>query len=90
MRDGYRILVNSVPPLMVKTARNPGGTPIEVFDGFRQALARRPRAVPGDGVFHRPTKHVLIHRPAPLQIRATDVRGDARHRGLRASVKENR
>jgi non-heme chloroperoxidase len=24
---------------MVKTANNPGGTPIEVFDGFRQALA---------------------------------------------------
>jgi non-heme chloroperoxidase len=24
---------------MVKTASNPGGTPIEVFDGFRQALA---------------------------------------------------
>src|SRR6476660_4396046 len=24
---------------MVKTAKNPGGTPIEVFDGFRSALA---------------------------------------------------
>jgi non-heme chloroperoxidase len=28
-----------VPPVMVKSARNPGGTPIEVFDGFRAALA---------------------------------------------------
>ena len=32
-------LVSAVPPLMVKTADNPGGTPIEVFDGFRKALA---------------------------------------------------
>jgi len=28
-----------VPPLMVKTGSNPGGTPVEVFDGFRTALA---------------------------------------------------
>lgn len=33
------VLVSSVPPIMVKTAGNPGGTPIEVFDGFRMALA---------------------------------------------------
>jgi non-heme chloroperoxidase len=32
-------LISAVPPLMVKTAANPGGTPIEVFDGFRKALA---------------------------------------------------
>ncbi|MFG1419007.1 alpha/beta hydrolase [Xanthobacter sp. V0B-10] len=32
-------LVSAVPPLMVKTAANPGGLPIEVFDGFRAALA---------------------------------------------------
>lgn len=30
-------LVDAVPPLMVKTESNPGGLPIEVFDGFRQA-----------------------------------------------------
>lgn len=33
------VLVSAVPPLMVKSDANPGGTPIEVFDGFRQALA---------------------------------------------------
>jgi non-heme chloroperoxidase len=33
------VLVSSVPPLMVKTAGNPSGTPIEVFDGWRKALA---------------------------------------------------
>jgi non-heme chloroperoxidase len=32
-------LISSVPPIMVKSASNPGGTPIEVFDGFRAALA---------------------------------------------------
>jgi non-heme chloroperoxidase len=35
-------LVASVPPLMLKTAANPGGLPIEVFDGIRAgALADR-------------------------------------------------
>ena len=38
-RVAKAVLVSSVPPLMVKTADNPGGTPIEVFDGFRKALA---------------------------------------------------
>lgn len=33
------VLVSAVPPLMVKTAANPEGTPIAVFDGFRNALA---------------------------------------------------
>lgn len=30
-------LISSVPPLMLKTANNPGGLPIEVFDGIRAA-----------------------------------------------------
>ncbi|MNU41752.1 Non-heme chloroperoxidase [compost metagenome] len=38
-RVAKAILVSAVPPLMVKTDANPGGTPIEVFDGFRKALA---------------------------------------------------
>ncbi|TWG87010.1 non-heme chloroperoxidase [Cupriavidus gilardii J11] len=33
------VLIGAVPPLMVKTADNPGGLPVEVFDGFRQLLA---------------------------------------------------
>lgn len=33
------ILVGAVPPVMVRKASNPGGLPIEVFDGFRKALA---------------------------------------------------
>ncbi|MDQ0512215.1 alpha/beta fold hydrolase [Ancylobacter amanitiformis] len=38
-RVAKAVLVSSVPPIMVKTESNPGGTPIEVFDGFRSALA---------------------------------------------------
>jgi len=38
-RVAKAILVSAVQPLMVKTADNPDGTPIEVFDGFRDALA---------------------------------------------------
>lgn len=38
-RVAKAVLVSAVPPLMVKTDGNPGGTPIEVFDGFRKALA---------------------------------------------------
>jgi non-heme chloroperoxidase len=33
------VLIGAVPPIMLKTASNPGGLPIEVFDGFRAALA---------------------------------------------------
>jgi non-heme chloroperoxidase len=32
-------LIGAVPPIMVKTPANPGGLPLEVFDGFRVALA---------------------------------------------------
>jgi non-heme chloroperoxidase len=31
------VLVSSVPPLMLKTVDNPGGLPIDVFDGLRKA-----------------------------------------------------
>jgi len=33
------VLIGAVPPLMLKTDANPGGLPIEVFDGFRAQLA---------------------------------------------------
>jgi non-heme chloroperoxidase len=32
-------IIGAVPPIMVKTPSNPGGLPLEVFDGFRQQLA---------------------------------------------------
>ncbi len=33
------VLIDAVPPLVVKTPANPGGLPMEVFDGLRQQLA---------------------------------------------------
>jgi non-heme chloroperoxidase len=38
-RVAKAVLINAVPPVMVKSEKNPSGTPIEVFDGFRAALA---------------------------------------------------
>ena len=38
-RVAKAVLISAVPPLMLKTEQNPGGTPIEVFDGLRKALA---------------------------------------------------
>jgi len=38
-RVAKAVLIGAVPPIMLKTAQNPGGLPIEVFDGFRAALA---------------------------------------------------
>lgn len=38
-RVAKAILVSSVPPLMLKTDKNPGGTPLSVFDGLREQLA---------------------------------------------------
>ncbi|MFA1645472.1 MAG: alpha/beta fold hydrolase, partial [Enterobacteriaceae bacterium] len=38
-RVAKAVLISAVPPLMVQTPDNPGGTPLEVFDGFRQGLA---------------------------------------------------
>jgi non-heme chloroperoxidase len=37
-RIAKAVLIGAVPPIMLKTAANPGGLPIEVFDGFRTAL----------------------------------------------------
>jgi non-heme chloroperoxidase len=37
-RVAKAVLIASVPPLMLKTAANPGGTPIEVFDKLRAGV----------------------------------------------------
>jgi len=58
-------LISAVPPVMVKSASNPGGTPIEAIDGYRAALtanrAQLYRDVP-EGPFYsfnRPGAKVL-------------------------------
>jgi non-heme chloroperoxidase len=38
-RVAMAVLISAVPPLMVKTDKNPGGLPLSVFDGLRAALA---------------------------------------------------
>jgi len=38
-RVAKAVLLDAVPPVMVKKDSNPGGLPIEVFDGYRKALA---------------------------------------------------
>ena len=38
-RVAKAVLLDAVPPVMVKKDTNPGGTPIDVFDGFRKTLA---------------------------------------------------
>jgi non-heme chloroperoxidase len=39
-RVAKAVLIAAVPPLVMKTPSNPEGTPIEVFDGLRTALAK--------------------------------------------------
>jgi non-heme chloroperoxidase len=43
-RVAKAVLIGAVPPLMLKTEKNPGGLPLSVFDGLRDALvADRPQ-----------------------------------------------
>ena len=39
-RVAAAILIGAVPPILVKSAANPEGIPIEVFDGLRSGLAK--------------------------------------------------
>jgi non-heme chloroperoxidase len=64
-RVAKAVLIGAVPPIMLKTEKNPGGLPMEVFDGFRAALAANRaefyRAVPSGPFygFNRPGAKVL-------------------------------
>src|ERR1700727_2146635 len=63
-RVAKAILVSAVPPLMLKTERNPEGTPVSVFDGLRAKLAAnrsqffREVPIPFYG-FNRPGEKVI-------------------------------
>jgi non-heme chloroperoxidase len=37
-RVAKAVLIGAVPPLMLKTERNPGGLPMSVFDGIRASV----------------------------------------------------
>ncbi|MBO1908487.1 alpha/beta hydrolase [Microvirga sp. 3-52] len=38
-RVSKAVLIGAVPPIMVKSDKNPGGLPLELFDGFRASVA---------------------------------------------------
>ncbi|MEX5339384.1 alpha/beta fold hydrolase [Pseudomonas sp. I2] len=38
-RVAKAVLIGAVPPIMLQSEKNPGGLPLKVFDGFREALA---------------------------------------------------
>jgi non-heme chloroperoxidase len=38
-RVAKAVLISAVPPVMLKSANNPDGTPLEVFDGIRKSVA---------------------------------------------------
>ena len=38
-RVSKAVLIGAVPPIMVRSEKNPGGLPLEVFDGFRTQVA---------------------------------------------------
>ena len=76
-RVAKAVLVSAVPPLMLKTAGNPGGLPIEVFDGFRAGAGRQPRAV-------LPRCRRRARSTASTATGADDLRASSRTGGGRA------
>ncbi len=54
------VLIGAVPPIMVKTPANPGGLPIEVFDGLRRS-ARGNRSQ----FYHRPRQRPVLRLQSP-------------------------
>ena len=57
-RVAKMVLVGAIPPLMLKTDKNPEGLPIEVFDNLRIELVGRPVAV-----LRGPQRPVLRRQP---------------------------
>ncbi|MEJ5155145.1 alpha/beta hydrolase [Gluconobacter wancherniae] len=69
-RAAKAVLVGAVPPLMLRTEANPEGLPMEVFDGFRTALATNRaqffRDVPG-GPFYGFNRDAVNQQEAVIQ-----------------------
>jgi non-heme chloroperoxidase len=40
-RVSKAVLISAIPPVMLKSDKNPGGTPLEVFDQFRKGMGNR-------------------------------------------------
>ena len=80
-RVAKAVLISSVPPIMVKSDKNPGGTPIEVFDQIRE----------GTG-FNRAQFYIDITLPfygynRPGAVISQGVRDNWWRQGMMGSVK---
>ena len=68
-RVAKAVLIAAVPPLLLKTAANPEGIPIEVFDGLRASLAK-----------DRSQSNTPATRSRPRTARRSTTRSGARAR----------
>jgi len=68
------VLISAVPPIMVKTDKNPGGLPIEVFDGFRAQVAANGRSSIG----RSRSRSTATTGPARRPPKASSITGGAR------------
>ncbi len=63
-RVAKAVIIDGVPPLMLKTVANPGGLPIDVFDGLRAAQ----RADRAQFYLDVPTRAVLWLQSARAKV----------------------
>ena len=83
-RVAKAVLMGAVPPLMLKTAANPGGLPIEVFDGIRAGVTA------DRSQFFKDADHPVLSAPTARAPRSR--RGCGTHsgsRGCRAASRTN-
>jgi non-heme chloroperoxidase len=69
-RVAKAVLIGAVPPIMLKTDKNPGGLPKEVFDGFRAQLA---------------ANRAAFYREVPIPFYGFNREGVAVDEGVRAN-----
>ena len=92
-RVAKAVLMSAVPPLMLKTEKNPGGLPISAFDSLREALAaNRPQfyrdiTLPFYG-YNRPGAKISEGNPRAL-VAAGDVGGAKAHYDCIKAFSEN-
>ena len=89
-RVAKAVLVGAVPPLMLKSATNPDGMPLEVFDGFRTAcLADRSQFF--KDLASRPSMAPIARAP---RCRGLSIRSgsghDGRHQGPTTASRRSR
>ena len=72
-RVAKAVLIGAIPPLMLKTSANPGGLPIEVFDGIRPGAVRKTGASGGAENQFRWSRHRADHRPTQKPCRFRNI-----------------